>query len=166
MSRTLHFHFLPSSPSHSFTLSTLLAMDSASLVVSSLPTAAKMSRPLPMVEISCPSTVTEADFTLCMTAENGQLLMAAEWPGCLTLHVVKSKRQPGRWVAESGLVRRCRQDKCCRFATRSMFVLVWVRFLRQFGRYNAQVWYAHVKHSIELHQKQVTAVADDSFSSS
>jgi hypothetical protein len=77
MSLTLHFHFLPSSPSHNFTLSTLLAMDSTSLIVSSLPIAAKISRPLPMVEIRLPSTVTDADLTLCMTAGNGQLLMAA-----------------------------------------------------------------------------------------
>lgn len=73
-------------------------MDSTSLVVSSLPIAAKISRPLPMVEIRFPSTVTDADLTLCMTAGKGQLLMAAEWSCCLTLHVIK--RQPGRWVAE------------------------------------------------------------------
>ena len=69
MSWMLHFHFLPSSPSHSFTLRTLLAMDCASLAVSSLPMAAKIRRPLPMVEISWPSTVTEADLTLWMTAK-------------------------------------------------------------------------------------------------
>jgi hypothetical protein len=68
MSWTLHFHFLPSSPSQSFTLRTLLAMDWASLTVSSLPIAAKIKRPLPMVEMSWPSTVTDADFTLWMMA--------------------------------------------------------------------------------------------------
>jgi hypothetical protein len=94
MSLTLHFHFLPSSPSHSFTLSTLLAMDSTSLVVSSLPIAAKMSRPLPMVEIRLPSTVTDADLTLCMTAGDGQLPIDGSlmvWSCCLTLHVVKRR---------------------------------------------------------------------------
>ena len=69
MSWTLHFHFLPSSPSHNFTLRTLLAMDWASLAVSSLPMAAKIRRPLPIVEISWPSTVTDADFTLWITAK-------------------------------------------------------------------------------------------------
>lgn len=91
MSCTLFFHFLPSSPSQSFTLSTLLAIDSASFWVSSLPMAAKIKRPFPIVDMSCPSTVTDADFTRWMTAG-----IVRHWTekwhrrSCLTLH--------GSWV--------------------------------------------------------------------
>ena len=68
MSCTFFFHFVPLSSSQSFTLSILLAMLSASLIVSSLPTAANTNRPLLMVEMSWPSTVTEADLTRWITA--------------------------------------------------------------------------------------------------
>ena len=68
ISCTFFFHLTPESSSHNFTFKTLLAMDSASCWESSLPIAANMSRPLLIVDISWPSTVTEADFTRCITA--------------------------------------------------------------------------------------------------
>lgn len=71
ISWTLCFHRPPCSSSHSFTFRTFAAMDSASFLVSSLPIAANTKRPLPIVEMSWPSTVTEADLTLCMTAGRG-----------------------------------------------------------------------------------------------
>jgi type VI protein secretion system component Hcp len=56
------------SSSHSFAFKILPDMDSMSLSVSSFEMAANTSTPLPMEEMSLPSTVTEADFTLCRTA--------------------------------------------------------------------------------------------------
>lgn len=88
MSCTLSRHFLPSSPSQNFALSTLPAMDSTSLVVSFLSTAAKTKRPLPMVLMSSPSTVTEADFTRWITAGSWSVVCCYGLAsGCLTLHV-------------------------------------------------------------------------------
>jgi hypothetical protein len=57
-----------SSSSQSFAFSILLAIDSTSFSVSSLEMAARTSKPLPIWEMSSPSTVTEADLTLCNTA--------------------------------------------------------------------------------------------------
>lgn len=68
ISWTLRFHLPPSSASHNLTFRILPAIDSTSFWVSSLATAARTNRPLPMVDTSWPSTVTEADFTRCMTA--------------------------------------------------------------------------------------------------
>ena len=63
ISLTPHFHLPPSSLSHNLAFRILLAMDSTSFWVPSLPMAASTSKPLPIVEISWPSTVTEADLT-------------------------------------------------------------------------------------------------------
>jgi hypothetical protein len=56
------------SSSQSLAFSILLAMASTSFSVSSFDMAASTSRPLPIEDISWPSTVTEADLTLCKTA--------------------------------------------------------------------------------------------------
>jgi hypothetical protein len=72
ISCTFFFHLAPSSAFHSLTLRTLLAIDSTSLGVSFLSIAAKINSPLLMVEMSCPSTVTEADLTRWITAELDQ----------------------------------------------------------------------------------------------
>jgi len=69
ISVTFFFHFFsPSGSSQSLTFSTLLAMDSTSLGVSFLSTAAKTRRPFLMDEMSSPLTVTDADLTRCITA--------------------------------------------------------------------------------------------------
>jgi hypothetical protein len=87
MSWTLHFHYSRldmsqmcwrwrrtrpggslESSSQNFVFKILPAMDSMSFSVSSLETAARTSRPLPMEDISWPSTVTEADLTRCIIA--------------------------------------------------------------------------------------------------
>ena len=56
------------SSSQSLAFSILLAMASTSFSVSCLETAARTSNPLPMEETNWPSTVTDADLTLCSTA--------------------------------------------------------------------------------------------------
>ena len=57
------------SSGQSFTFKIFAASESASFSVSSFPTAAKTRMPRPIDEMSCWSTVTEADVTLCRMAE-------------------------------------------------------------------------------------------------
>lgn len=89
ISWTLHFHFEPWASSQSLTFKILLAILSTSLLVSSLPTAANTSSPLPIVETRVPSTVTDADLTRCKTAvacQSGWVCLSFELPQALTLH--------------------------------------------------------------------------------
>ena len=60
---------LPFSSGHIFSFTTLAAIDSTSLRVSSLATAAKTSTPFPIDETKFESTVTEAEATRCRTAD-------------------------------------------------------------------------------------------------